>query len=95
MRFRCPFCFYTVAADDSLRGYPIQCPGCSRELTVPASRFQDGCVIGDFLIRTGRFREARRWYKLAFSSALAAGEGQFASFVADRLIRLDALEKKR
>ena len=52
MRFRCPFCFYTVAADDSLRGYPIQCPGCSRELTVPPSRFQDGCVIGDFLVRT-------------------------------------------
>ena len=52
MRFRCPFCFYTVAADDSLRGYPIQCPGCSRELTVPPSRFQDGCVIGDFLIRS-------------------------------------------
>ncbi|MBQ6599867.1 MAG: hypothetical protein IJH79_20150, partial [Lentisphaeria bacterium] len=52
MRFRCPFCFYTVAADDSLRGYPLQCPGCSRELTVPPSRFQDGCVIGDFLIRT-------------------------------------------
>ena len=52
MRFRCPFGFYTVAADDSLRGYPIQCPGCFRELTVPPSRFQDGCVIGDFLIRS-------------------------------------------
>ena len=52
MRFRCPFCFYTVAADDSMRGYLLQCPGCSRELTVPPSRFQDGCVIGDFLIRT-------------------------------------------
>ena len=52
MRFRCPFCYYTVAADDSLRGYPVQCPGCSRELTVPPSRFQDGCVIGDFLIRS-------------------------------------------
>lgn len=52
MRFRCPFCFYTVAAEDSLRGYPVHCPGCSRELTVPPSRFQDGCVIGDFLIRS-------------------------------------------
>ena len=52
MRFRCPFCYFTVQAEDSRRGYPISCPGCSRELTVPASRFQDGCIIGDFLIRS-------------------------------------------
>ena len=52
MRFRCPFCFYTVSADDSLRGYQLNCPGCSRQLNVPPSRFQDGCVIGDFLIRS-------------------------------------------
>ncbi|MBQ9338210.1 MAG: serine/threonine protein kinase [Lentisphaeria bacterium] len=52
MRFRCPFCYFIVQTDDSRRGYPISCPGCSRELTVPASRFQDGCVIGDFLIRS-------------------------------------------
>ena len=52
MRFRCPFCFYTVSADDSLRGYQLNCPGCSRQLHVPPSRFQDGCVIGDFVIRS-------------------------------------------
>ena len=52
MRFRCPFCYFTVKTDDSRRGYPIPCPGCSRELTVPASRFQEGCIIGDFLIRS-------------------------------------------
>ena len=52
MRFRCPFCFYTVSADDSLRGYQLNCPGCSRQLYVPPSRFQDGCVIGDFVIRS-------------------------------------------
>ena len=52
MRFRCPFCFYTVSADDSLRGYQLDCPGCSRQLHVPPSRFQDGCVIGDFVIRS-------------------------------------------
>lgn len=52
MRFRCPFCYYTIQADESLRGYATTCPGCSRTLTVPASRFQDGCIIGDFLIRS-------------------------------------------
>ena len=52
MRFRCPFCYFTVQTDDSLRGYPVSCPGCSRELIVPPSRFQDGCVIGDFVIRS-------------------------------------------
>ena len=52
MRFRCPFCSFTVSADDSRRGYPVACPGCSRELTVPPSRFQEGCVIGDFLIKS-------------------------------------------
>ncbi|MBO4631967.1 MAG: serine/threonine protein kinase, partial [Lentisphaeria bacterium] len=52
MRFRCPFCYFTVQTDDSWRGYPISCPGCSRELMVPPSRFQEGCVIGDFLIRS-------------------------------------------
>lgn len=52
MRFRCPFCFYTVSADDSLRGYELKCPGCSRQLHVPPSRFQDGCIIGDFMIRS-------------------------------------------
>ena len=52
MRFRCPFCYFTIRTDESLRGYQTTCPGCSRQLTVPASRFQDGCVIGDFLIRS-------------------------------------------
>ncbi|MBO7147217.1 MAG: serine/threonine protein kinase [Lentisphaeria bacterium] len=52
MRFRCPFCYYAVTADDSFRGYKVSCPGCSREVVVPPSRFQEGCIIGDFLIKS-------------------------------------------
>ena len=52
MRFRCPFCFYAVTVDDSARGYKTLCPSCSRELLVPVSRFQEGCIIGDFLIKS-------------------------------------------
>ena len=52
MKFRCPFCYYTVTAEESLRGYPLNCPACSRSLTVPQSRFQEGCILGDFLIKS-------------------------------------------
>ena len=51
MKFRCPFCYYTVKTEESLRGYPLNCPSCSRTLTVPQSRFQKDCILGDFLIR--------------------------------------------
>lgn len=52
MKFRCPFCYYTVKAEESLRGYPLNCPACARTLTVPQSRFQEGCILGDFLIKS-------------------------------------------
>lgn len=51
MRFRCPFCFLAVNTPVESCGYQIQCPNCHHKVTVPAGRFQPGCVIGDFLIK--------------------------------------------
>ena len=51
MRFRCPFCFLAVNTPAESCGYPIQCPNCHHQVTVPPGRFQPGCVIGDFLIK--------------------------------------------
>ena len=51
MRFRCPFCFLAVNTPAESCGYQIQCPNCRHLVTVPAGRFQAGCVIGDYLIK--------------------------------------------
>ncbi|MBO5759921.1 MAG: serine/threonine protein kinase [Lentisphaeria bacterium] len=51
MRFRCPFCFLAVKTVPESCGYQIQCPNCHHQVTVPPGRFQNGCVIGDFLIK--------------------------------------------
>ena len=52
MRFRCPFCFYAINADESARGYSMTCPSCAKTVMVPVGRFEDGCIIGDFLIKS-------------------------------------------
>ena len=52
MRFRCPFCFYAINADESTRGYSMTCPSCAKTVKVPVGRFEDGCIIGDFLIKS-------------------------------------------
>ena len=52
MRFRCPFCFYAINADESARGYSMTCPSCAKTVKVPVGRFEDGCIIGDFLIKS-------------------------------------------
>ena len=46
-------------------------------------------LYGDFLVRSGRTKEARRWYKLAMVQAAADGEKELAPHIADRLKRLD------
>ncbi|MBP5182139.1 MAG: serine/threonine protein kinase [Lentisphaeria bacterium] len=51
MRFRCPFCFLAVDTPPESCGYPIKCPNCHRQVTVPPGRFESGCIIGDFLIK--------------------------------------------
>ena len=50
MRFRCPFCYYTISVDDMSRGYPVVCAGCGKEVLIPPGRFDPGCIIGDFVI---------------------------------------------
>ena len=50
MRYRCPFCYYTIAVDDMSRGYPVVCAGCGKTVQIPPGKFDPGCIIGDFVI---------------------------------------------
>lgn len=50
MRYRCPFCYYTITVDEMSRGYPVICTGCGKEVMIPPGRFDPGCIIGDFVI---------------------------------------------
>lgn len=50
MRYRCPFCYYTITADDQSRGYLVKCAGCGKNVQIPPGRFDPGCIIGDFVI---------------------------------------------
>lgn len=52
MRFSCPFCRYTISVEDSSCGYRTVCPGCGKNVLVPSGRFEEGCIIGDFIINT-------------------------------------------
>ena len=40
-----------MMVEDSHRGYKVNCPSCGKSVLVPVARFEDGCVIGDFVIR--------------------------------------------
>jgi serine/threonine protein kinase len=40
-----------MIAEDSHRGYKVGCPSCGKNVLVPVGRFEDGCVVGDFVIR--------------------------------------------
>jgi len=51
MKFQCTFCKFLIEADDEARGLPAQCPSCNNAIIVPASPFEEGCVIADFVIR--------------------------------------------
>lgn len=51
MRFRCPFCYVAVKADQDCCGYPMTCPNCARKISVPPGRFAPGSIVGDFLIK--------------------------------------------
>lgn len=52
MRFRCPFCHYAISVEDSLMGFRTECRGCNKNILVPAHRFDEGCIIGDFVINS-------------------------------------------
>ena len=52
MRFVCPFCHYTITVDNASMGVRTVCPGCEKNVLVPSNRFQEGCIIGDFIINS-------------------------------------------
>ena len=52
MKFSCPFCRYTISVEDSSCGYRAVCPGCGKNVLVPSGRFEEGCIIGDFIINS-------------------------------------------
>ncbi|UDQ98913.1 serine/threonine-protein kinase [Lentisphaerota bacterium WC36G] len=51
MRVQCPFCNYIMKTDDAYVGLEVECPGCGNNLKLPATNFEAGCVIGDFIIK--------------------------------------------
>ncbi len=52
MRFQCPFCSNVIEIPDEYRGYRVACSHCDKRIVAPATSFEEGCVIGDFVIRT-------------------------------------------
>ena len=52
LRFACPFCHFQISVDESDAGGRIVCPACSKTVAIPASRFDNGCIIGDFIIQS-------------------------------------------
>ena len=49
IRFLCPFCHSCLETAQSYCT-PLDCPGCGRQTFVPATGFEPGCVIDDFVI---------------------------------------------
>ena len=52
MRFSCPFCHFAISVEDSAMGFRTECQGCNKNILVPAHRFDEGCIIGDFVINS-------------------------------------------
>ena len=52
LRFSCPFCHFQISVDESDAGGRIVCPACSKTVAIPATRFDNGCIIGDFIIQS-------------------------------------------
>lgn len=52
LRFSCPFCHFQISVDDADAGGRIVCPACSKTVAIPATRFDNGCIIGDFIIQS-------------------------------------------
>ena len=51
LRFACPFCHFQNSVPESDAGGRITCPACGATVAVPATRFDNGCIIGDFIIQ--------------------------------------------
>ena len=52
LRFACPFCHFQISVSESDAGGRIVCPACSKTVAIPATRFDNGCIIGDFIIQS-------------------------------------------
>jgi serine/threonine protein kinase len=50
MRFQCSFCL-SIIETDFPSGTKVECPSCGRTAFVPKSRFEENCIIADFVIR--------------------------------------------
>ena len=51
MRFQCPFCSYITENEISQLGQKVSCPSCKQSIMIPSDNRQQGCVIGDFILR--------------------------------------------
>jgi hypothetical protein len=51
MRFQCPFCSFIINTEDKYRGRKVECPSCHNKFLLPSSLREEGCIIGDFLIK--------------------------------------------
>ena len=52
LRFACPFCHFQISVEESDAGGRIVCPACAKTVAIPATRFDNGCIIGDFIIQS-------------------------------------------
>ena len=52
LRFACPFCHFQISVSESDAGGRIVCPACGKTVAIPATRFDNGCIIGDFIIQS-------------------------------------------
>ena len=52
LRFACPFCHFQISVSESDAGGRIVCPACDKTVAIPATRFDNGCIIGDFIIQS-------------------------------------------
>ena len=52
LRFSCPFCHFQISVEDCDAGGRIVCPACNKAVAIPATRFDNGCIIGDFIIQS-------------------------------------------
>ncbi len=52
LRFACPFCHFQISVEESDAGGRFVCPACGKTVAIPATRFDNGCIIGDFIIQS-------------------------------------------